>query len=320
MSEAVSERPTFEQAFAAEPPATESLPVTPPTDDAAPAQASADATVPPVSATDATDHASPEGPIPLERHKAILDGVYRERDEAKQQLEGWKAYEWAKQVPKEQFDSMLSWYQRAQTDRMGFLRDVVGELKADPQAAPEFRSWVARELGTRTASTEPDLKPDIPVYDGQGQLVAQTFSAEKVQSIVQHAVQQAIAEHVQPLKQDADSRRQAEQQAEQQRQAQAYVASESARIRSAVQKLPHADQHWAAIVEKAKTYSDQIPVGEALRDAYLEVVLPTLTQTAKTEVLDSLKTKAAAGSVNPSGAVVASTKRPSSFLDPGLTW
>ena len=325
MTPVVSERPTFEQAFAAEPAATDSLPVTPASESPTPDSASAATTEPPAAELQATTTPSPEtkaGEPPKERWDDILANT-RTKTRAEVEAE-WKAYEWAKQVPKEQFDSMAQWYAKAQTNPVEFALSLVEELSADQQHAATLRSHAGRLLrsarsGPAEAQT-PDLKPDIPVYDNQGQLVAQTFSADKVQSIVQHAVQQAITEHVQPLKQDAATRQRAEQQAEQQRQQHAFVASESARIQSAVLKLPKAHEHWTAIVEKAKTYADDLPVGEALRDAYFEVVLPTLTHAAKSEVLDSLKTKAAAGSVNPSGAVVASTKRPASFLDPSLKW
>ena len=324
MSETVvSERPTFAQAFASEAPAADPLPAQTSTETATPASASADARVPPATATPETDHPSTDGPIPLERHKAILDGVYKERDDAKQQLEGWKAYEWAKKVPQAEFESMVQWYAKANQDPIEFVLGRLDELSSDPQHAAAMRSHAARLLRAARTSPEtaaPDLKPDIPVYDDKGALVSQTYSADRVQSIVQHAVAQAIAEHVQPLKQDAASRKQAEQQAELQREQDAYVTRESSRIKATVQKLPKAQEHWDAIVAKAKTYDAELPVGEALRDAYLEVVLPTLTQAAKADVLDNLKTKAAASSVNPSAAAVTGTKRPASFHDPSLKW
>jgi hypothetical protein len=294
---------------------------TTPTTDAPAASASADTTVPPADGTtpDNASTAEPTGPIPLDRHKAILDGRTKERDEARQQLEGWKNYEWAKQVDRQAVERAVQLGQAFERDRAGYIASVIAEATSDPQLAPVVRSLIARELATRRPA--PDLlKPDIPVYDEQGTLVSQTYSAERVQQLVQHAVAQAIAQHVQPLQQDAESRRQSAMMAEQQRQQQAFVTAESARIRSSVEKLPHAVEHWAAIVAKAREYPDEIPVGEALRDAYFDVVGPRLTQAAKADVLDTLKTKAAASSVNPTGAVVAATKRPRSLLDPTLTW
>lgn len=326
MEGSVSERPTMQQAFAADlAPVTESLPVSTPTPETTPAvPASAAAIGPPATSDPASVNPStePTGPIPFDRHKTILDGAYKERDEAKQQLEAWKPYEWAKQVDQTALNKAVELGQLYEKDRAGYIKQLLAEARVDPELGPIVRSELARELGSRPKSGPDlsDLTPDIPVHDQTGALVAQTYSADRVQAIVQRAVASAIAEHVQPLKQDADTRRQTEQQAEQQRQQTAFLTRESTRIKSAVQKLPHAMEHWPAIVEKARTYPEDLPVGEAVRDAYFEVVGPKLSQAAQATVLDTLKTKAAASSVNPAGAVVASAHKPKSMLDPSLKW
>ncbi len=277
--------------------------------------ASADAIDPPAPTT-ATDTPSTEadGPIPLDRHKKILDGIYKERDDARTQLDSWKAYEWAKQVPREQFDAMAAWYGKAQANPVEFALGLVEELSGDAQHAAVLRSQAGRMLrAARVEAPAGPTVPDIPIYDEQGQKVAS----------LNDIVQQHLAPY--EAKEEARAQREAKQQeaAEQaalDRQVNDYVSSESQAIKAAIQEYPHAKERWDAIVEKAKTYPESLPVERALMRAYREVVLPTLPAAAKAEMLGTLQTKAAAATVNPSGAVVAAPRRPKSLLDPGLTW
>ena len=317
----VSERPTFEQAFASEGTAAESPTATPTIETAQTDSASADTRVPPAEG-DATADVHPntetQGPIPFERHKEILETwKQKARDEA---LTEWRSqYGWAEQVPREQLQTMNDWYQRAAQDPVTFALDLVDELSADQAHAPALRSHAARLLrAARQPAADPDIAPDIPVMDAQGQVVSQAFSADRVKQLIAREVAKAVN----PLQEDVNARKQQEQRETYAREVQQFTKRESSRIRASVEKLPHAKEHWQAIVAKAQTYPEDIPVGEALRDAYYDVVGPLLTDRAKSDVLDTLKTKAAAasGSVNPAGAAIASSKRPASFLDPNLQW
>lgn len=325
MEGSVSERPTMQQAFAADiAPVTESLPVSTPTSETpAPVIATADATVPPdaTSPTPVIPSTEATGPIPLERHKSILDGAYKERDEARQQLEAWKPYEWAKQVDQTALNEAVKLGQLYQNDRAGYIRQVLAEAAADADLAPLVRSEAARVLGARPAKpAEPlDLSPDIPVFDQAGQQVSTTYSADRVKQLLQQQ-RTEFESLVQPLKQAEDTRAKTAKEAAFAQQQDAFVVAESTRIKTSIQKLPGATEHWKAIQDKARTYGEDVPVGEALRDAYIEVVMAHSSAKAKADVLDTLKTKAAASSVNPAGAVVASTHKPKSMLDPSLKW
>ena len=322
MAETVSDRPTFEQAFSAsEGTAADSLPATPATDSSQTDSASAPATGAPAATEAATDvHPGTEdqGPIPVDRHKAILEHARTEaRDKA---VAEWRQqYGWAEQVPREQLQTMNDWYQRAAQDPVAFALDLVDELSADQSHAPALRSHAARLLrAARAQSPEADITPDIPVMDAQGQVVSQAFSADRVKQLIAREVAKAVN----PLNEDKKTREDREHHETYQRELQQFTKRESSRIRASVESRPHAKEHWQAIVAKAQTYPEDIPVGEALRDAYYDVVGPLLTDRAKSEVLDTLKTKAAAasGSVNPAGAAIASSKRPASFFDPNLQW
>ncbi len=289
MEGTVSERPTMAQAFAADiAPVAASLPATPSAESQPADSASADATVPP--ATEAPETAiqpntdADVGPMPLERHKKILDGVYKERDDAKQQLESWKAYEWAKTVDRAAIEQAQQLGQLYQQDRAGYVRQLLAEAVTDPTLAPIVRSEAARILGSRTAN------PDIPIVDEKGQVVGS----------LNDILQQRLDAELKPLKADLDTRKERERAEQQQRELQQSVTDIYA---EAVELLPHFKEHEAEIGKVFATLNGDDPAKD-LRKAWKTVVGPKLSAQAKAEVLDSLKTKAAATTVNPSSAVV----------------
>jgi hypothetical protein len=147
------------------------------------------------------------------------------------------------------------------------------------------------------------------VYDDQGRLVAQTFSADKVKAIVAAELQKAIN----PLNEDLKTRQQREQDAAQLRQVETRVVNETQRIGKRLSALPgYADYEpaiKARIAEIAKTDRESTPEGIAYQ-AYLDVVKPNVASQAKAEVLDSLKQKAAAQMPAASGSTASPVTRP----------
>jgi len=315
-SATTSERPSFAQAFASDASATGSLPATTPTtDSSAPDPASADATALPGTPEPTTDSPSTTdvGPIPLERHKQILDGVYKERDDAKTQLDSWKAFEWAKTVDRQAVEQAQRLGQLYTTDRPAFWRQFATEAAADPS----LRSEAARILATRGGPQAPSMEPDIPVYNEQGQLVSKTFSAERQVEIINHLVAEALGKEVAPLKQDFQTRQQEREQTQFQQELQTSVADIYAEAQDV---LPGFTEHEAEIGKVFATLTGKDPAKD-LRQAWKTVVGPKLSAKATADVLDNLQKKAAAASgVNPAGAVIATNKRPTSLTDPSLKW
>lgn len=236
-----------------------------------------------------------QGPIPFDVHHTALENARTKAVEEYRQRVGW-----AEHVPREQFEQMASWYNRAASDPVAFALDVIDELAANEEHAPVLRSRAGRLLRAarqQQPTHDPDI-PDVEILDGQGQ------SLGKLRDVVERLV----AARVGPLEQDKQTREKREKEAAYERELDAYTTRESARIRSAVEKLPHAKDHWAAIVEKAKTYPDEIPVGEALRDAYHEVVMPQLSTLERKKVLADISQKPAASTVSPSSGTTAVSK------------
>lgn len=309
-------RPTMAQAFASNPVESAS-----PADDTA---SELDSVEQPASATTApTETIAPAvtpapGPIPFERHKSILDGAYKERDSAKSELTALRA-----QIESPGFKEFQDLAGLFRQDIREFKRRVDQELEArHPELADELATEAARRLSARRKANAPiapqSMDPDIPVYDETGKLVAQTFSADKVKAIVTTAVNEALQREVGPIKQDFTKRKEAE---------------EFAEITRAADHTAHqhfeAAKKWPGFLSDPANGTVDPDVVKAfaehpdwdLRETYINVVVPKLGARKEAEVLDSLKTKAAAASgVNPSGAVVATTRRVTRLTDPSLQW
>jgi hypothetical protein len=296
-----SERPTMAEAFAA----PESLAGTTGTPDSTAA--------PPTAAPGATDQSpASEGPIPYDRHKSILDGAYKERDGYKQQLD---ALAWAKQVDRQAIEEAERIGKLYQTDRAAFARTFFAEGLTDPEVGPLLRSEAARILAGGRGQQSEELTPDIPVFDANGQQVAQTFSAERVQKIVQRAIAEAIGKEVTPIKQTFEHQ-QAQAKAVAQRQ---QAVQQIDAIYQRVEKLPLFKEHDQEIAAAMPEFASAHPA-EQVYLAWAKVVLPKLQQTHQAQTLATLEKQAAAAQVNPNAAVVTSQARPTSLLDKSLQW
>ena len=304
MTEGLSERPSFTEAFAADvTPAAASLPADTPTASPTTADA-APATEAPVGLeTQAGDTTPIEGPVPYARFKEI--------NESKKQLEeSLNRLKWAETVDRTEYEAGARIGQMYRQDRAGFFRQVLAEAGADPQV----RSELARALGTRAqpvAQVEAPIEPDIPVMDDQGRVVSQAFSADRVKQYVTRAVAEALQREVSPLRQTVESV-EAERQALAQRQ---QVETSATAAYTTATAWPHFKTHEAAIATAFQAHPEW-----TLQGAYIAVVVPKLQAQEQAATLDDLTTKAAARTVNPSAASVATTQRPRSLTDARLQW
>lgn len=298
---------TFEEAFARDA-ATQS-------DSAATPDATA-ATEP--SAATTAESATPGEP-PRERWDSILENARKKAaDDATQKFQ--QDYGWAMRADRQALEQAIALSQSYATDRPAFIRNVLAEAITDPTLAPLVRSEAARVLGARQpqAQPAPDLSPDIPVMDANGQIVAQTFSAEKVQQIVQHAIQDALTKEVGPIKQDFQTRQEREQAIRAQQELQTQVQD----IYADSRELPGFAEHEAEIAEVFASIPATVAPDKALRQAWKQVVGDKLANRdqVKADQIRELQTKAAASTVNPAAAVVSTAKRPTSFYDQSLKW
>lgn len=318
MSEiAASDRPTFAQAFASEGSATDSQTVTPSTETTASSDsASAAAIEQPVTQVDG-ETTPAKGPVSYERFYEVNEAKKRLETDAQTYRQEAEALSWAKQVDRAAVENAARLSQLYQSDPDGFLDNLYAEASAaDPSRARALKAGAARILARRELSS-PQAAPTIPdvqILDGQGQVVGNL--REIVHALADAHLTEYSAKELQPLKQEVESRQQREKDAEADRQFNAHITG----LYEDVVDLPGFKDHESEIatVFAASTGDPK----RALKAAYLQVVGQKLgnVDQVKARTLDELKTKAAASTHNPAGAVVAATQRPKSFHDSSLKW
>lgn len=300
-----SERPTtFEQGFAQQSAAESQTATT--SVDTTTAPARADATVPPVSATSPEAAAvtpDAKGPIPFDRHDAIVKGFHTQVDQLKAELD---TLGWAKTVPQQTLKEWTGIANRISSDPVAFIQELQREIEAHPTFGPQLRSHAARTLASGRQA--PQI-PDVQVQDETGKPIGSL--REMVTSLARELVNQEVG----PLKQDFDTRQQHDRQAEHQRQVHSAV---DALYDTATKELPHFKEHEADIAKAMESIDGE--AGTALYRAWAKVVLPKLDAKSKAAHLETLQTRAQSGTVNPATPAAAITKRPTSFYDPSLKW
>lgn len=286
--------PTPDVSPAAPEPTTATVTTEPP---APAATVQADATASPVPE-------KPKGPIPFDVHHTALENA---RIKAREEIQKeWEPHAWVKDA-KLTRDDITSWSRianRMSTDKIGFIRDYIAEVQQqDPQAAAQLRSEAARILsaGRRPAV---DLSPDVDVYGENNQVVARTFSADRVKAIVDHAVNEAIGREVGPLKQDHQRRVSAEREAAQ---TQRITAAADA-VMQDVKDILGDDKAAYTEVDKLMAQHPDWTATKAAWHYHKTVVLPGLSKTERTKVLADLSQKPAATTVSPSSSTISAPK------------
>lgn len=268
---------------------------------------------------------SPPGDVPYERHKAVLEAQRAESD-AK-----WQRVAWAEELQKagktpDQIREALDIYDRVDGDPVGFLGRFYQQLENHPVYAQQVRSEIARILGGRgrTANAEPEGDPEpqpdytgqdaqgreIPVYSPQQQRKWGEWKARQEQA--------ARDAEIGPIRQYVEQQRTLAA-------VQQIVAGEEKAALDEVaefRKKPHFSEHEKGFINdwmKERHY--RAPLAHAYIALLTEKVMPSLSQTAKTQLMTELKTQAAAGtSVNPRAGAAATPKAPTGFRDPSLDW
>lgn len=311
-----SERPTFESAFAAAEAATAA-----PSASAADSQAAnpaetapvtdqpAAATAQPATETPAVgDDGSAPGVPPEQRWPTILKNA-REKAaaEARAALEGeWAPYARLRQFTPQQIQEWTDASQRLSADPVGFVTELLGELRQHPQYGPQVVSQAARLLSTmRGQVSEAEPEPDLMAENGTP--VYSAPQLKKWQQWNQARTLAAFEERLQPLTQ-------AKEQFENVQQAQrAQEWSQN--------MLTDAREHWHGFKDHeadVRAVLEQHPeYGADLRRAYHDVlttkILPGMTEAGKQQALAELKHKATAATINPAAAQPVTPKRPKTF-------
>lgn len=304
------QRPSFAQAFADDAAQESSEPVAQPE-----GATTAPATTP---ETPSAIHPSTEvkqGPVPFDVHQKSMDNA---RLKATQELQATfdRDYGWAKELPREKLVEWSGIASLMASDPPAFLEKYFAETVQHPTFGPHVKSWAAKTLATRVqGDTEP--QPDREIVDQQGNVIGTAYAdGGKAHSAwLKRQFDQAVDQRMQPFEQERKAKQDAADAAEKVRQFNATVDAKYAPI----ERLLKGQEHLGPEIAKAiKEQEDVDPMILAID--VLEKHKPDREAQRNAQVLEDLKTKAAANGMNPAGAVVATTHKPTSFLDKSLQW
>jgi hypothetical protein len=239
--------------------------------------------------------AAEPGPIPYGRFKDDNDQLASLR--------------WAKDLDRQAIEQAHQLGTLYNQDRAGYIRALLDDALNDQVLAPVLRSEFGRRLAARPQAEAP-IEPDIPVYDANGQLVSQTFSAERVQQIVQRAIAEAIGKEVGPIKQTFEQQRAQAKAAEQRQQMEQQIDA----IYTRAEKLPLFKEHDQEIAAAMEKFADAHP-SEQVYLAWADVVLPKLDQHSQKKLLGHLQTQAAGASVAPNASTSSAPPKFKSFRE-----
>lgn len=291
---------------------------TTPTETTTPASASTPTTAASGDGTNASVAAQePTGPIPFDRHKAILEGTRKEYDDQ---------YGWVKQgnVTREQYERMLHWQQRAAQDPVAFTEQLIREMNAHPVYKQQLASLAGKALAARRGQAEMPA-PDVQVMDQAGNVVSTTYSAgqlAKRDAWLTNQILKQVEEKLSPVVTTT-------QQITQERESAAQAARTEAWSTGFVDELasyPHFDQNKQAIGEEVVRMLQSYPANDPRTDdpaflegltlrAYQKIVGANRDSQTRQAVLGDLKHKAAASTANPQ---TSSTSAPKDIKD--MTW
>jgi len=241
------------------------------------------------------------GPIPYDRHKAVLTKQRGEAEVAAKAFEDYRTrVAWAEQVDQGQYQQQQQLLQELNSNPIDFLRKLQREIEAHPHLGPQLQQPAAFQMP----------EPFLQSQDGKP-----VYTAEQAQQIRDHdqaTFEARLAEQAQTL----GARQDRLEQVEQQRMAVSQAAQTSAGIMTQMRQDPTFVKYEKDVQEAFAAMPNrhrEIGVQGALLEAYQQVirtkVLPSLKKESKTETLNTLQKKAAAGTVNPSsGAAMASTR------------
>lgn len=250
------------------------------------------------SAAPATSQATGEfGPVPYARFAEV-------NTKAKEAAAWREKYGWAEQF---------------QTDPYTFVDSWMDQLAQHPEHSAKILAKAARMLqsrrGQQPAQVEQEPQADIPVMDGAGNVVNQTYSAAQLRkwrewNKAQDAAE--FAERLAPLEKTHKQFTEAQNKAE----AEAQSLHQSKELLTSLREDPFFKEHEPKVKAALIAHPEW---GDDVKRAYTHVlttdVIPTLKKTEQTTVLAHLKTQAAGSTVNPSTQTATQKPKFKSFGD-----
>jgi hypothetical protein len=262
----------------------------------------------------------PPGPIPFDRHKAVL-----EKTRADHQVE-MESVAWAKQVPPEVGQSFVEAALRYDGDPVGFVVEMASRLQNDPRHAASLKSHAARLLAQRSPAQAPPVVDDEAMPPADIMVDGHRWYSEAQQAKRDEWVARKLAaqlggvvdERVGPLAALAQRVADAEAGQKAEKAAKTWANTEFEKV----SKLPGFIENRKAIGDAFEAEIAKFPVDQqdahaavVIRDVYNAVVLPNLTKASADTVRQTLTAKAVQGSLGARPTSASSVSRPRSMAE-----
>ena len=266
-------------------------------------------TTTPESTTTPTDQLKSTVP-PEDRWPTILANA---RTKAAQETEA--KYQWATQIPEQHRTTVGEFYQVLETDPATAIEALIVTAANDPTHAPKLRSLLGRLLGNRgtpdrAAEARPATAaaafPEPDFQDEQGHAFYSAGLMREAFAALEAKIDAKYANELRPLQTDLQTRDERARQAEAKHAADKWAEARYAKV----SQWPHYKAHEAAILA-ALEKDPGLDVG----DAYIEIVIPALSQLERASVVASQHDKVSASMLSPSTSTSAASHAPKTFKE-----
>ncbi len=247
----------------------------------------------------------PQGPIPFETHKQILENA---RAKA---VEEFKASHWSSKIPEQSLQEFAGIAQKMSANPISFVTEFLDQLDAHPIYGPQLRAMTAEQSAAPQAAPEKP-SPDVEIRNEQGQVVGMSYSAPQMEKLL--AFQQAewtkgVDARLQPVISAEQQRQEYAQQQETSRQLNAAADSRMARM-ARMLDIPKGDlkhPHWQTVATVWQQHPDWEPEDVAL-EVRATAIQPGAEQRARDQVAEDMRRKAAGNTANGHSPVTTITK------------
>lgn len=255
---------------------------------------------------------SEQGPIPAERHKAILENTRR------------KTAEDVVARVESQFGPAIQFQSRLHADPVGTISQLITEAVNDPGMGQQIVSQLARALGARRGQARTNEEPQADLETEDGSLVYSADQHAKREAWLRQQIAEETAQRLAPLEQDRQERAKEAATLRAQQETRQTVTS---RLK-AWEGRPGFSEHKQAIAQIQQSYVDSgmdtwSALGLAYADVYADKVLPKLQADTQNKFVSTAVAKARASTDNPSAVGPSTKPRPKSldeaFAQFGLT-
>jgi hypothetical protein len=250
------------------------------------------------------------GPIPFERHKAVLESTRK------------KAAEEATRELREQYRDALSFAEAFEANPIETAFHLMNQLQTHPEHGKALRSRIASMLAQRqqqapaAPAVEPEPQADV-LFNYSDGTQGRTYSDEQLRKWQQwNATQQEqrIAKQFEPLRQLQE---QVTRQREQQKQTSEYVQKNTP-LANELREMPGFKEHVQEIQAKQAELFKATPQADPLHlwfRAYREIVPAKLQAQQQQQLVTSALNKSAGRDSNPAAVVASPPSVPKSIRE-----